>query len=101
MNFLNTYRVGEFRAYSLLFGARDATTDTTSADIQNLTSRLAGRTLKEGKRGPIAIVLGPDEAFRGMARVYQRYSTGLGLVQVEVFQDVASAERWLDERATA
>lgn len=60
--------------YGLLFDARDATTNTTVADVHTLAGRLAGATVKEGQRGPVAVVA-TDDAFYGMAKIYQSVRT--------------------------
>ena len=77
-----------------LFDARGATTNMTAAEVRTLVQRAAD-TCRRIPLGPTAIVATDDVAF-GMARMYAILTEELG-VRVEVFRDVESANRWLQE----
>jgi hypothetical protein len=75
-----------------LIDARGATTDLTSAQIRRLVQR-AAQLVRTIPLGPTAIVT-TDDTLYGMARMYSILGERVG-VAVEVFRDVAAAERWL------
>jgi hypothetical protein len=77
-----------------IFDARGATTDLTPAQVRTLVERAAD-TLRRTSLGPTAIVANDDLVF-GMARMYA-ILTELAGPRVEVFRDVESANRWLQE----
>jgi hypothetical protein len=77
-----------------LVDARGAKTDLTSEQLRQLVQRAAqmARTIP---LGPTAIVATDDTVF-GMARMYSILAEQVG-VSVEVFRDLGSAERWLNQ----
>ena len=77
-----------------LFDARGATTNVTTQQVRTLVSRAAA-TLRRIPLGPTAIVATDDLVF-GMARMYAILTEDAG-ARVEVFRDVESASRWLQE----
>jgi hypothetical protein len=77
-----------------LFDARGATTNVTADEVRMLVQRAAD-TLRRIPLGPTAIVATDDVAF-GMARMYAILTEQAG-ARVEVFRDVESANRWLQE----
>jgi hypothetical protein len=77
-----------------LFDARGAKTDLTSAQVRRLVHR-AAEMMQTVPLGPTAIVA-TDDTLYGMARMYGILAEPLG-VSVEVFRDVGSAERWLNQ----
>jgi len=77
-----------------LFDARGATTNVTADEVRMLVQRAAD-TLRRIPLGPTAIVATDDVAF-GMARMYAILTEQAG-ARVEVFRDVESADRWLQE----
>jgi hypothetical protein len=79
-----------------LFDARGATTDLTADQIRRLVRRAASMR-RAGDVGPTAIVTNSDVVF-GMGRMYSLLADGAG-VAAEVFRDLESATRWLDQMA--
>jgi hypothetical protein len=77
-----------------LFDARGATTNLTATDVRTLVQRAAA-ALQRNPLGPTAIVATDDVVF-GMARMYAILTEQVG-ARVEVFRDVDSANRWLQE----
>jgi hypothetical protein len=77
-----------------LFDARGATTNVTTQQVRTLVYRAAA-TLGRIPLGPTAIVATDDLVF-GMARMYAILTEDAG-ARVEVFRDVESANRWLQE----
>jgi hypothetical protein len=77
-----------------LFDAREATTNVTAQQVRTLVQRAAD-TLRRIPLGPTAIVATDDVVF-GMARMYAILTEQVG-GRVEVFRDVESAYRWLQE----
>jgi hypothetical protein len=77
-----------------LFDARGATTNLTAEQVRTLVYRAAS-TLRRIPLGPTAIVATDDLVF-GMARMYAILTEDSG-ARVEVFRDVESANRWLQE----
>ena len=77
-----------------LFDARGATTNVTTQQVRTLVSRAAA-LLRRIRLGPTAIVATDDVVF-GMARMYAILTEDAG-ARVEVFRDVESANRWLQE----
>src|ERR1700674_4197692 len=77
-----------------LFDARGATTNVTAEQVRMLVQRAAD-TLRRIPLGPTAIVATDDVVF-GMARMYAIWTEEAG-ARVEVFRDVESANRWLQE----
>jgi hypothetical protein len=77
-----------------LFDARGATTNVTAEQVRMLVQRAAD-TLRRIPVGPTAIVATDDVVF-GMARMYAILTEEAG-ARVEVFRDVESANRWLQE----
>jgi hypothetical protein len=77
-----------------LFDARGATTNVTTQQVRTLVYRAAA-TLRRIPLGPTAIVATDDLVF-GMARMYAILTEDTG-ARVEVFRDVESANRWLQE----
>ena len=77
-----------------LFDARGATTNVTADQVRMLVQRAAD-TVRRIPLGPTAIVATDDVAF-GMARMYAILTEQAG-ARVEVFRDVESANRWLQE----
>src|ERR1700730_16769144 len=77
-----------------LFDARGATTNVTAQQVRTIVQR-AVDTLGQIPRGPTAIVATDDVVF-GMARMYAILTEQVG-ARVEVFRDVESANRWLQE----
>jgi hypothetical protein len=79
-----------------LVDARGAIVDLTTEQIRRLVQR-ATTMLRRLELGPTAIVTNSDVVF-GMARMYSLMGEGAGIA-TEVFRDVESAARWLDEVA--
>jgi hypothetical protein len=77
-----------------LFDARGATTNVTVQQVRTLVYR-AANTLRRIPLGPTAIVA-TDYLVFGMARMYAILTEDAG-ARVEVFRDVESANRWLQE----
>jgi hypothetical protein len=77
-----------------LFDARGATTNLTTGQVRTLVQRAAD-TLRGTALGPTAIVATDDVTF-GMARMYAILTEQAG-ARVEVFRDIESAKRWLEE----
>ena len=77
-----------------LFDARGTTTNVTAEQVRMLVQRAAD-TLRRIPLGPTAIVATDDVVF-GMARMYAILTEQAG-ARVEVFRDVESANRWLQE----
>jgi hypothetical protein len=77
-----------------LFDARGATTDVTAEEVRRLVQRAAD-TLRRIPLGPTAIVATDDVVF-GMARMYAILTEQPG-ARVEVFRDLESANRWLEQ----
>jgi hypothetical protein len=77
-----------------LFDARGATTNLTATEVRALVQRAAA-ALRCNPLGPTAIVATDDVVF-GMARMYAILTEQAG-ARVEVFRDVGSADRWLQE----
>jgi hypothetical protein len=77
-----------------LFDARGATTNLTAGQVHTLVQRAAD-TLRRTPLGPTAIVATDDVVF-GMGRMYAILTDQAG-ARVEVFRDVESANRWLEE----
>ena len=77
-----------------LFDARGATTNVTTQQVRRLVYRAAA-TLRSISLGPTAIVATDDLVF-GTARMYAILTEDAG-ARVEVFRDVESANRWLQE----
>jgi hypothetical protein len=77
-----------------LFDARGATTNVTTQQVRTLVSRAAA-ALRRIPLGPTAIVATDDLVF-GMARMYAILTEDAG-ARVEVFRDIESANRWLQE----
>jgi hypothetical protein len=81
-----------------LVDARSATTDLTTPQIRQLVQR-ATNMLRVVDLGPTAIVTNNDVVF-GMAWLYSLLAESAG-VDAEVFRDLESATRWLDQIAAA
>lgn len=79
---------------SELIDARDATTDLMPAQVRQLVMRAAAM-LRVVKLGPTAIVT-TDDVVYGMARMYSILAEGVG-ARAEVFRDLESAIRWLNQ----
>ena len=77
-----------------LFDARGATTNLTTEQVRTLVQRAAD-THRRIPLGPTAIVATDDLVF-GMALMYAILTEDAG-ARVEVFRDVESANRWLQE----
>ena len=77
-----------------LFDARGATTNVTTQQVRTLVYR-AANTLRRIPLRPTAIVATDDLVF-GTARMYAVLTEDAG-ARVEVFRDVESANRWLQE----
>jgi hypothetical protein len=77
-----------------LFDARGATTNLTTEQVHRLVSR-AANMLRVTDLGPTAIVT-TNEVLYGMARMYAVLVEGAG-APADVFSDVVSAIRWLNE----
>ncbi len=77
-----------------LIDARGAITDVTPEQIRRLVQR-AVSLLGVVELGPTAIVTYDDVTF-GMARMYSILAESAG-VAAEVFRDLESATRWLDQ----
>jgi hypothetical protein len=77
-----------------LFDARGATTDLTTNQVRHLVRRAASM-LRVVDLGATAIVTTNDMLY-GMARMYSVLAEGVGAA-AEVFTDVESATRWLDQ----
>jgi len=83
--------------YSRLYDAR-LHEAPTSAQIRALLGHVLERTRMHGPRGPVAVVT-DHLAVYGMVRMYMSLGENDGTV--EVFRDIAEAERWLTARALA
>jgi hypothetical protein len=66
----------------------------TEGQIRRLVER-AANTLRTVDLGPTAIVTQNDTLY-GLARMYSVLAEGVG-APADVFHDVASATRWLDD----
>jgi len=77
-----------------LIDARGATTDLTGEQVRRLVKRTTNM-MRIVDLGPTEIVTDSDVVF-GMARMYSLLADGAGIV-AEVFRDMASATRWLDD----
>jgi hypothetical protein len=77
-----------------LFDARGATTNLTTEQVHRLVGR-AANMLRLTDLGPTAIVTTNDVLY-GMARMYAVLAEGAG-APADVFSDVVSATRWLNE----
>ena len=80
-----------------LIDARDAFTDVTPVQVRRLIQR-AANTLQVADVGPTAIVTTNDVVY-GMARMYSILAESVGIT-AEVFRDLQSAHRWLQELDT-
>jgi hypothetical protein len=87
-------RSGEYRLYRMLFDMRGATTSVMGADVRHVVADLGAVISKDGPRGPVAIVA-DDPALFGMARMYATICDHAGLDNVQVFNSLDKATRWL------
>ena len=94
-----TYRIGEYRPYKLLFDASAATTDARTPEVRSLVAGI-GAAARESARGPVAVVA-TDSVLYGMARMYQTLAEEVGVSNIRVFRTVADAEEWLDVKGGA
>jgi hypothetical protein len=74
--------------------ARGATTNLTTEEVRALVRRAADMS-RVVDLGPTAIVTTNDVVY-GMARMYSMLVEGYG-ANTEVFRDLESAERWLNQ----
>lgn len=79
-----------------LIDARGATVDLTTEQIRRLVQRTTNM-LRLVDLGPTAIVTTSDVVF-GMARMYSLLVESAGIA-TEVFRDIESATRWLEQVA--
>ena len=79
-----------------LIDARGATTDLSTEQVRRLVQR-AANMLRDVDLGATAIVTTHDVVF-GMARMYSILAEGVG-VNVEVFRDISTATRWLEDQS--
>jgi hypothetical protein len=84
--------------YSRLYDTRGLHAAPTTAQIKALLGHVRERTRVQGPRGPVAVVT-DHHAVYGMVRMYMSLGENDGTV--EVFRDIAEAERWLKARAAA
>ena len=66
----------------------------STAEIRTVLEHLERLSTRHGRRGPVALVLPPDTATFGLARMYSLLAEPrVGLI--EAFVTMADAERWL------
>jgi hypothetical protein len=68
----------------------------TTEDVRHILSQATTLSAVHGRRGPVAVVATLPAVF-GMARMSASLGDRAGHL-VEVFYELAQAERWLDER---
>jgi hypothetical protein len=86
-------------AYATLDDLRLLTCNPTSEEVRRILRRIGTLSATHGPRGPVAIVATPPLFNRARS-----YAASLGALVghvVEVFDALADAERWLDERQSA
>jgi hypothetical protein len=86
-------------AYGTLDDLRLLTWNPTSEEVRRILRRIGTLSATHGPRGPVAIVATPP--LFGRARTYAASLDALVGHVVEVFDALADAERWLDERQAA
>ena len=85
-------------AWSALYDGTQLVQAFSSAEIQRFAEAANELANRHGPRGPVAIVRPTDVGF-GSARMFSML-TARHAVAIEVFRDLASAERWLDSVAS-
>ena len=93
--FLNAQRSQDVWDYGVLYDARDATIEAKDGDLTALASYI-DELNQPRSRGPVAVV-GADLLVRETVEALAGLLKPLG-VEVALFGDMESAERWLDER---
>jgi hypothetical protein len=86
-------------AYRTLDDLRLVTWNPTSEEVRRILRRVGLLSATHGPRGPVAIVATPPLFDRALT-----YAASLGALVghvVEMFYELAEAERWLDERQAA
>ena len=85
-------------SYAVLHDARATTWVPNASEVIRVLNyvRNTARRLSQS-RGAVAIVA-PQQGLFGMARMYSIYGKNDYALQVEVFNDIEAAERWLDSR---
>jgi hypothetical protein len=83
-------------AYGSLDDVRRVTLNPTTADVQCVLDQVTARSAAHGQRGPVAVVAPHPELF-AMARLYAAL-LDLAVGDVDVCDDLAYAEHWLDEQ---
>jgi hypothetical protein len=89
MAFAAAQRVGERRAWALIFDISGAIVNLSSADVQE-----AAEFSAQSPIGPVAIIASENAVF-GLARMFQTYSDISGRDNVGVFRTFDEAQSWL------
>lgn len=84
--------------HTRLYDLRALREAPTSPQIKALLGHVRERTRVHGLRGPVAVVT-DHLAVYGMVRMYMSLGENDGTV--EVFRDIAAADRWLTARTVA
>jgi hypothetical protein len=85
-------------SYGTLHDARSVSWQPTADDVRMIVAYVDNNSRTLGPRGSVAFVAGSG-ALSGMAQMYSKIVAGSAL-HAEVFADVDSARRWLDEQAS-
>jgi hypothetical protein len=84
--------------YGGLFDGRELSWTPTTSDIRQVVDHIARVSTRFGvKPGPAALVAGSVVVF-GMGRMLATLGESAAGLTMNVFKDLAKAERWLDER---
>jgi hypothetical protein len=86
-------------AYGTLDDLRLVTWNPTSEEVRRILRRIGMLSATHGPRGPVAIVA--TQPLFDRARTYAASLGALLGHEVDVFYELADAERWLDERQAA
>ncbi len=82
-------------SYATLYDARASADVPTAQDLHDVVLRVGQLTVKHGRRGPVALVVG-DPVLAKMGRRYASLGD-LTAMDVRVFSSVEEAEQWLDD----
>lgn len=86
-------------SYGTVHDARSITWLATEEDVRTIVAYVDYNSRALGPRGPVGFVAAPEALF-GMARMYSQIATG-SMLNARVFQDTASAMRWLESHSQA